>query len=61
VDRANTAIRGFLAGVPGGRLSVVDRAAYNLLVDRYMGAVAARDAARGREAEDDPAPVLTAA
>lgn len=61
VDRANAAIREYLAQVPGGRLSAVDRPVYNVLVDAYMVAVAARDAARGCEAEDEPAPVLTAA
>lgn len=54
VDRANAAIRGFMATVPGGRLNGADRVVYDGLVDVYLGAVRARDA-RGREGEDDEA------
>lgn len=59
VDRANEAIRALVP--PGGRVRAEDLPTYHALVDAYMAAVAARDAARGREPEDDPAPVLVAA
>lgn len=61
VDVANAAIRAYLRGIPGGRLSTaVQRAGYETLVAQYNAAV--RGLRGVREGEDEPAAglVLTA-
>jgi hypothetical protein len=58
VEDANAEIRDYLRSLPGRRIREDgQRAEYRGLVDVYMAAVRARDEARGREAEDEPAAV----
>ena len=61
VDLANVAIRAYLRGIPGGRLSTAEqRAGYETLVAQYNGALGELHGVRGGEDEPARGLVLTA-